>query len=364
MSEQPQNMPPRSSVRERVVEAAEAVLQRTGSVGPLELFQELGWLHPVHVEGWRKGNEYYRTLEQWIQVGPAKLEMALRCFADWVKERGLSPVAATYTRGRPGGVEQLQVTADGDAERERFYCTHYAPADLSPKKAVRLSQKLSKAPDLVVFDKVSQEGHCHECGAELFKGSLVFMEKGQPLCLACADLDHLVFLPAGDMALSRRARKHSALAAVVVRFSRARKRYERQGLLVTAEALAKAEAECAADAPERAAQRAQAAVLRDVADREFVEAMTQAILQRYPACPPEAARRIAIHTGKRGSGRVGRTAAGRSLEPQALDLAIVAHVRHEHTRYDSLLMQGNDRLVARQLVREEIDRVLEKWSGS
>ena len=89
----------------------------------------------------------------------------------------------------------------------------------------------------------------------MLKGNFLFMEKGQPLCLTCADLDHLVFQPAGDMALSRRARKHSPLSAVVVRFSRARKRYERQGLLVTAEALAKAEGECAAHAAERAAVR-------------------------------------------------------------------------------------------------------------
>ena len=57
------------------------------------------------------------------------------------------------------------------------------------------------------------------------------------LCLACADLDHLVFLPAGDAAVTRRARKCSALAAVVLKWSQARKRYERQGLLVEPQAL-------------------------------------------------------------------------------------------------------------------------------
>jgi len=67
------------------------------------------------------------------------------------------------------------------------------------------------------------------------------------LCLACADLDHLVFLPSGDTALTRRARKHSTLTAVVLKWSRARKRYERQGLLVEAGALEMAEEECSAD---------------------------------------------------------------------------------------------------------------------
>jgi hypothetical protein len=50
-------------------------------------------------------------------------------------------------------------------------------------------------------------------------GDLLFMEEAGPLCLTCADLDHLVFLPAGDATLSRRARKASGLVAVVVRFS-------------------------------------------------------------------------------------------------------------------------------------------------
>jgi hypothetical protein len=74
-----------------------------------------------------------------------------------------------------------------------------------------------------------------------------FMEGERPLCLACADLDHLVYLPRGDTALTRRARKHSALSAVVVRFSRTRKRYERQGVLVEESALEQAGEECSAE---------------------------------------------------------------------------------------------------------------------
>ena len=104
----------------------------------------------------------------------------------------------------------------------------------------------------MVFQKVSDDGNCGECQAELLSGDFITLEKSQPVCLTCADLDHLVFLPAGNTALSRRARKNSQLAAVVVRYSRPRKRYERQGLLVTAKALADAEKQCAEDAPERA----------------------------------------------------------------------------------------------------------------
>lgn len=354
--------PSHRGLQERVVRAAEAVLERDGSVGPLELLQEMRLLHPVHVEGWRKGNEHYRILEKWIQIGPDKLEKTIRHFNDWVKARGLRPLDAAYTRRSPRGIEQLQVTEDGDPEREKFFRTHYAAADLPEKKTQQLAEKLKKAPELVVFEKVSQEGNCSECGAELFKGDFLFMEKGRPLCLTCADLDHLVFLPAGDTTMSRRARKHSPLSAVVVRFSRTRKRYERQGRLVAAEAVAKAEEECAADAPERAVARERAGVLRQEEDREFVEEMRQAIFAQYPACPPEDTRRIAAHTGRRGSGHVGRSAAGRALDPRAIELAVIAHIRHEHTDYDRLLMQGADRLDARRLVRDKIDQVLARWS--
>jgi len=356
--------PSRGGLQERVVQAAETLLQRSGNVGPLELFQELGWLHPGHVEGWRKGNEHYRVLEKWIHAGAGKVEKTIFHFHEWVRQRGLRPIEASYTRRSPRTVEQLQITEDGNPEREKFYRTRYAPADLPGKKTAKLAEKLNKAPDLVVFEKVSEEGKCDECGAELVRGDFLFMEKGRLLCLGCADLDHLVFLPAGDMALSRRARKHSPLSAVVVRFSRTRKRCERQGLLVAAEALDKAEAECAADAPERAAARKQAAVRRVEDDRDFVAAMTTSILGQYPACPADEARRIAAHTARRGSGRVGRSAAGRELDPSAIKLAVIAHIRHEHTNYDHLLMQGTARLEARILVREKIDQVLAKWRSA
>lgn len=347
--------------RARVLAAAEAALKAGGSVGPLELFLHMGLLQYVHVDGWRKGNEHYRVLEEWIQVGPEKYGQTLRIFAEWVKAHGHQPIDVPYTRRTPRGLETLQVTADGDPEDEKFFRTHYAPAELGERKTRQLAAKRAKPADIVVFEKVSEEGNCHECGAELHEGGFLMVESGRPLCLECADLDHLVFLPAGDMALSRRARKHSPLSAVVVRFRRSRKRYERQGVLVTPGALETAERECAADAPERAARRVQAAAQRKVTDVQFVQSVTAAILQQFPGCPPAEARSIAEHTGQRGSGRVGRSAAGRSLEPRAIELAVIAHIRHAHTNYDQLLMTGTERLDARALVREKIDEIATSW---
>ena len=93
--------------------------------------------------------------------------------------------------------------------------------------------------DLVVFDIV-RESECAECHKQLLPHDFLFMEDDRPLCLTCADLEHLDYLPRGNTALTRRARKHSSLSAVVLRFSRARKRYERQGVLVEVAALERA----------------------------------------------------------------------------------------------------------------------------
>jgi hypothetical protein len=348
----------------RVVQAAEAVLKRNGSVGPLDLFVEMRWLQLAHLENWRKGNPEHANLHRWIQVGAGKMQKSLDHFRDWVQKSHLQPIAANYTRRGPGGVEVLRVTEDGEPATENFFKTHYASVDLSPKQSARLEKKLKKTPDLVVFQKVSDEGNCCECQTELISGDFMMLEKGQPLCLTCADLGHLVFQPAGNTALSRRARKLSQLVAVVVRFSRSHKRYERQGLLVTEQALTQAEEQCAADAPERALAREEAARKRRIEDVMFVTDLAEAILTRYPKCPAAEAHQIAEHTGRRNSGRVGRSAAGRTLEPAALDLAVIAHIRHVHTSYDELLMGGADRSHARMLVREQINLVLADWSAA
>jgi hypothetical protein len=78
----------------------------------------------------------------------------------------------------------------------------------------------AKPADLVVIMPV-KDGGCARCAGTR---DLLTMDDAGPLCMTCADLDHLVFLGAGDAALTRRAKKASVLSAVVVRWSRSRKR--------------------------------------------------------------------------------------------------------------------------------------------
>jgi hypothetical protein len=199
---------------------------------------------------------------------------------------------------------------------------------------------------------------CAECGGG---GDLLRMQDAGPLCLACSDLDHLVFLPSGDAALTRRATKASTLSAVVVRWSRSRKRYERQGTLVEESALEQAEQQCMSDADARMRRRERDELRRASTDAAFRDRLAQEIRRLFPGCPAERAVAIAEHTGTRGSGRVGRSAAGRGLEENAIVLAVAASVRHQNTRYDGLLMSGVPRDVARDRVRSEIDGVLAAW---
>ncbi|MFI2433830.1 DUF2293 domain-containing protein [Streptomyces sp. NPDC018693] len=211
---------------------------------------------------------------------------------------------------------------------------------------------------LLVIQPVRRR-HCAGCRRGPL--SLLVLEDGAPRCLDCADLGHLVFLPRGDTALTRRSREESTLSAVVVRFNRRKARYERQGVLVEEAGLARAEARCLADAEARRRRRVRAARRRAAQDERFAAAFAAEILRLFPGCPADRAREIAAHASVRGSGRVGRSAAGRALSEGAVVSAVVASVRHVDTPYDQLLMKGVARHEARRRITATVAAVLGRW---
>jgi hypothetical protein len=223
---------------------------------------------------------------------------------------------------------------------------------------------MSESEPLKVFI-TSRESVCDECGEELGSRAWITLagDRGA-LCLACADLDHLVFLPTGDAAVTRRARKHSTLTAVVLKWSRARKRYERQGLLVEAQALEQAEKECLADAEIRRLRNERQAEYRAQLDQEYIERFALRVRELYPQCPEGRETLIAEHACLKYSGRVGRSASAKNFADEAVDLAVVAHIRHVETQYDRLLRRYWDRHDARASVSEEVRRIREKWGRS
>jgi hypothetical protein len=218
-----------------------------------------------------------------------------------------------------------------------------------------------RSHDLKVFIS-NRESVCDECGENLGSKAWIMLagEKGA-LCLSCADLDHLVFLSSGDTALTRRARKHSTLSAVVLKWSRARKQYERQGLLVEQEGLEKAEVECLADSAARELRQEREAARRAELDRRYVEQFAARVRELFPRCPAGREHEIAEHACRKYSGRVGRSASAKAFDEKAVRLAVVAHVRHRETKYDEFLARGYDRSEARGIVDETVRRVLETW---
>jgi hypothetical protein len=220
-----------------------------------------------------------------------------------------------------------------------------------------LAKPQSRPSDLVVVSPV-KKWTCTSCGGT---GDLLKMEDGGPLCVECADLGHLVFLPSGDAALTRRAKRISGLSAVVVRWSRSRKRYERQGILAEAEAIERAEQECLSDAEARERRRDRDKARRASDDARFQAELAAAVRKLFPGCPPSRADAMARHAATRGSGRIGRSAAARALDPDAVHLAVAASVRHLDTNYDELLMSGVDRETARRQVSQHVEDVLRAW---
>ncbi len=334
---------------------AEAALAERGFATSIDVLVGLGWLEPRRVDEWRQGR--IPDLETAVIAGLGKISTAMKVFRQWAAARGLTPSETAYV-ARSRDRRELRFSKSGDEGIERAYRTHWVSPELSQRRRARLAERQSRAPELVVVSPIN-EWTCSACGRK--DGDWLIMEDPGPVCMACADMDHLVFLPSGDAALTRRAKQESRLSAVVVRFSRTRKRYERQGILVNEKALARAEQACLADDESRARRRDRDAARRAGADLELQARMAVEIGNLFPGCPPGRADAIARHAAQPGSGRVGRSAAGRALDPEALELAVLASVRHQDTGYDELLMSGLDRPLARDHVRDQVKAVLDEW---
>jgi hypothetical protein len=337
----------------RVTRAAEAALAEQQFVNIIDVLLGLGWLAPSHVDRWRQGR--VESLESVVQAKPNKVTAAMTALERWARDRGLNPSKSDYV-ARTRDRRQLRFSVSGDDAIERTYRTHW----VSPNLPARPVERQSRPPDLVVISPL-KAWTCTSCRDT---GDLLLMEDAGPLCLNCADLGQLEFLPSGDAALTRRAKKASQLSAVVVRWSRSRKHYERQGILAEPEAIERAEIACLSDAEARARHRERDQARQASRDVDFAAELAAAIRVLFPGCPPDRAHAIARHAATRGSGRIGRSAAGRALDPNAVLLAVAASVRHVDTGYDALLMSGVDRESARRRVREHVEAVLSGWRAT
>lgn len=225
---------------DRVTEAAENALAAQGYVSLLDVFLGMGWLNSNTVNYWRQGK--VESLDSAIQASPERVAEAMVLLTGWARSKGMMPSPGQYVARTPQR-QPLRFSASEDTEAEQLYRTHWVSPALSDKQRERVIEKVNRPPELVVVQPLNREWTCHRCGGS---GDLLVMENPGPACLKCVGLDHLEFLSAGDALLTRRAKAKSAQYAVVVRFSRARKRYERQGLLLESRALDEAQRELAA----------------------------------------------------------------------------------------------------------------------
>src|SRR5579884_238965 len=229
------------TIEERVVRAAEEVLREQKCVSAIDLLVAIRLLEAIHVKAWRSGR--IQCLGGMIQGNPEKIARALSLFREWANAKGLLPSEIEYIRRTPNGTVRLQVSDTGHPVVEKLFSTHYVSPEMSERERKKLHDRLSQPPATVVY-QILRDSKCTRCGAELPSKSFLTMDAQETLCLPCAGLSDHAFLSAGDALLTRRATRYSGRSAVVVRFSRARKRYERQGVLVESEALDRAEQEC------------------------------------------------------------------------------------------------------------------------
>jgi hypothetical protein len=224
----------RVPLADRVAKAAEVALAARQSVGAIDVLVGIGWLDTSSVERWRRGQ--IDCLEEVIRTNLPRIAEAIQLFRSWAIGRGLFASQTAYVARTPRR-QFLRFSRSGNPAIEESYRTHWMSPELSEKKRERLAEKASRPPELVVVQPLNAEWRCHRCGGT---GDLLMMENPGPACLRCVGLDDLAFLPAGDALLTRRAKAKSTRYAVVVRFSKTRRRYERQGLLVEPQALADA----------------------------------------------------------------------------------------------------------------------------
>lgn len=105
-------------------------------------------------------------------------------------------------------------------------------------------------------------------------------------------------------------------------------------------------------------------------DNRDTDKARNAILRLFPQIPLASCQAVLDHGFQKGSGRVGRSSV--LDDDEKVTLAIVAHVRHTMTPYDTLLREldrngvkeNNRRETARAMIRGRVEDVLSQWRSS
>jgi hypothetical protein len=104
------------------------------------------------------------------------------------------------------------------------------------------------------------------------------------------------------------------------------------------------------------ATRRAAVQKKDAADTDKAAAELKA---QFPKMPTVEIDTILKHGFRKHSGRVGRT--GSIPLSKKVTLAVIAHIRHRHTNYDSLLSSGEAREDTRRTIWKQVENTMRKW---
>ena len=225
--------------RLRVIKAAEEALCKNNYVSPIDIFIGMGSLKPSDLEDWRKGRIPY--LERAIQGNLSKISFWMKCFREWAKAKGLKPSYTAYIRKKVSGpARELRFSVSRDPGIEESYRTHYVSPLLCEIKERKIMHKLDCPPEGVVFRSVLAL-LCCECKKNFNKGTFFYCDEGRGLCLVCANLNKLEYLPREERNLTRHIVKSGVDFKRVVEFRYSDISYERIGILVDKESIRNAQ---------------------------------------------------------------------------------------------------------------------------
>lgn len=94
-------------------------------------------------------------------------------------------------------------------------------------------------------------------------------------------------------------------------------------------------------------------------DAASLDAAATELEDQFPEMPEKEKALVLKHGFRKYSRRVGRS--GTIPLSRKVLLAVIAHVRHRHTRYDTLLASGVERTAARKAVNRKIENILQDW---
>jgi hypothetical protein len=205
---------------------------------------------------------------------------------------------------------------------------------------------------------------CSVCkkSVELGQAYVAETENHKGTCFNCSQFVEAVFLASGDVALTRRSKKNSAYCGILFYWNKRRKRFDRKGQYVEFNAIELAKKECAEDANIRALKNKKVAIVRAKHDEIYIVEFSKAIKALYPNCPKNRENEIANHACEKYSGRVGRTANAKKFDKAMINLAVEAHIRHKETDYESQFTTGKTKGLIRSNVKQDITKVLQRWS--